>query len=117
SYPGVSYATPISNADGSLRGVLGIGFNAYALCDFLKAVDEQVIGYAFLVEQRANGERRLIAHPDRTAILHEDTREGQALHAELRELKDVPDPRVVAMVENIPPSLDPKEQRELVLRR
>ncbi len=107
SYPGLSHATPISEADGSLRGVLGIIFNAYALCDFLKELDDASLGYAFLVEVRSDGERKLIGHPDRKIVLRDDTVPGQALHAELIALKDVADPLVPALVGRIPDSVDP----------
>ncbi len=107
SYPGLSHATPIYNPDKSLRGVLGIGFNAYALCDFLEKLDVSTLGYAFLIELRRDGERKLIAHPKRAAILREDTVPGQALHAELMDLKDVADPLVPALVNRIPDTVDP----------
>ena len=114
SYPGVSYATPINNADGSLRGVLGIGFNTYALCDFLKELDVGALGYAFLLELRANGERKLIAHPNRDLILRDDTKQGQSLHVELRDLQEVQDTRVPALVEHVPASADPAKLQTLV---
>jgi adenylate cyclase len=104
SYPGVAYGMPLYNADGSLRGVVGIGFNTYALCDFLKELDDATLGYAFLIEVRADGERKLIAHPNKNAILRDDTVQGQALHAELMPLKDVPDPVVPVLVNLIPKS-------------
>ena len=61
--PGVSCTTPIFDDDGSLRGVLTSSFDVIALCNFLKDLKVGSHGFAFVVELRGNGERRVIAHP------------------------------------------------------
>jgi hypothetical protein len=62
--PGVTYATPRFNPDGRLLGVLNADFDLAALAHFLAEVKAEIPGYAFVVERRADGTRRLIAHPD-----------------------------------------------------
>jgi hypothetical protein len=62
--PGASCATPLHHADGSLLGVVGASFDLYELCRHLKDLQVGQTGYAFLVEFRADGSRRVIAHPN-----------------------------------------------------
>jgi adenylate cyclase len=113
SYPGVSYATPIFNADGKLLGVMGVGFNSFALCDFLKDLEVGKSGYAFVVEQRTDGNLQLIAHPDRTTILDEETNLGPGLHSALVELSQVRDPRVPEFMRQVPKDLDTTKLKHL----
>jgi adenylate cyclase len=61
--PGVSYATPISLPDGSLLGVLTADFDMRAVSHFLSSLRILEHGVAFVVEYRADGTRRVIAHP------------------------------------------------------
>ncbi len=61
--PGVTRATPILR-DGKLLGVLSADFDLFALSEFLGKLQIGEHGMAFLVELRADGSRRVIAHPD-----------------------------------------------------
>ncbi len=106
SYPGLSYATPIARPDGSPVGVLGISFNVYQLCDFLDRVDVSKGGYAFLVELQRDGDRKLIAHPDRRVVLNEATNPGELTHSELIEVEDVRDRRVAVFMKDVPTKPD-----------
>src|SRR6185503_13979939 len=62
--PGVTYAAPLHDHTGRLVGVVNADFDLAALCHFLDEVKQEIPGYAFVVERRADGSRRLIAHPD-----------------------------------------------------
>jgi adenylate cyclase len=61
--PGVTRATPIYQPDGALLGVLSADFDLFALSEFLGELQLSANGFAFLVEFRADGTRRVIAHP------------------------------------------------------
>ena len=76
--PGVTYATPRFDADGRLLGVLNADFDLAALAHFLAEVKAEIPGYAFVVERRTDGARRLIAHPD-PALLPQSATETNAL--------------------------------------
>ncbi len=62
--PGVTFASPLYDANGKLLGVLNSDFDLAALCRFLGEVRKGMAGYAFVVERRSDGALRLIAHPD-----------------------------------------------------
>jgi adenylate cyclase len=61
--PGVTRATPVLR-DGTLLGVLSADFDLFALSELLGTLKIAEHGMAFLVELRADGSRRVIAHPD-----------------------------------------------------
>jgi adenylate cyclase len=62
--PGITCATPLYRADGSLLGVLSADFTLESLNAFTRTIIIQKTGYAFIVEQRSDGARRVIAHPE-----------------------------------------------------
>jgi adenylate cyclase len=105
--PGVSCATPLHAADGSLRGVLTSSFDLSELCDFLKGLPVGTNGYAFLVEFRADGTRRVVAHPDKSVLLRAAGPGGN-----LRELvppDELADRRVAAFLSHLPPGVHPSD--------
>src|SRR5262249_16381011 len=53
--PGVSCATPVRGKDGALVGVLTSTFGLYEICDYLKELHIGQHGFAFVVENRADG--------------------------------------------------------------
>jgi adenylate cyclase len=61
---GVTYAEPVYAKDGALRGVLAADFDLKGLCAFLQTLHVGERGFAFVIERRADGSERLIAHPD-----------------------------------------------------
>jgi adenylate cyclase len=82
--PGVTLATPFYGSDGKLVGVLNADFDLAALCKFLDAVRQGMAGYAFVVERRRDGGRKLIAHPDPN-VLPAETNSGPNALTELRD--------------------------------
>lgn len=99
--PGITCAAPLSGAGGSLVGVLTADFDVHALCKFLKEIRIGQTGFAFILEIRADGSRRVVAHPD-PGILTRVVRKGGRSKRELVSAKEVDDPRVRAFVRHLP---------------
>ncbi len=72
--PGVSYVVPLYATGASLVGVLDVDFDLFDLSRFLGAIGRQSEGYCFIVEERRDGRRVLVAHPDPSQILDARTR-------------------------------------------
>jgi adenylate cyclase len=107
SYPGVSYASPLYK-DGKLVGVLGIDFDVYVLCRYLAGLDVSQNGYAFVVEQRRDGSRQLIAHPRQEILLRQTAGPGGEQLTELVPLSGLKDRLVVEFLEQVPAQIDPE---------
>ncbi len=67
--PGLTRATPIYDASDRLIGVLDADFTLDALSRFLAELHVGARGFAFVVELRSDGERRVIAHPDPAVLV------------------------------------------------
>ena len=93
---GVTCATPVYDNAGQLQGVWGVDLDTLSLCDYLAAVNPEVPGYPFIVEEDADGARRVIAHPDRAMVIDEKT--GMLLH----DVGDIRDEAVKAFLRQIP---------------
>ena len=61
---GVTYAEPVYGKSGALSGVISADFDLKGLCAFLETLHVGRHGFAFVVERRADGSQRLIAHPE-----------------------------------------------------
>jgi adenylate cyclase len=61
---GVSYAAPFHGPEGELRGVTTVDFDIVAISSFLAANPVGKGGFAFIIETPAQGEPRVIAHPN-----------------------------------------------------
>lgn len=97
--PGVTYGSPVRTDDDSLVGVLHADFDLFALCRFLDGLRSEVPGFAFVVELRADGSRRAIAHPDPTTLLTRTTGpDGKETHALAQSAEQTGDPRVRAFL-------------------
>jgi adenylate cyclase len=107
--PGVSCATPFHAADGSLRGVLTSSFDLAELCGFLKDLPVGKGGYAFVVEFRADGTRRVIAHPDPAVLLRPVPNASEEGVRELTPPDQLADRRVAAFLARLPAGLVPAE--------
>ncbi len=59
---GLTYARPVMRGE-KLAAVLGTDFDLRSLCEFFRGLKVGDAGYAFVVEQRRDGERHVIAHP------------------------------------------------------
>jgi len=60
---GVTFATPVYRLDGALLAVLSADFDLKAIRAFLQTLHIGRTGFAFVVEQRSDGSRRVIADP------------------------------------------------------
>jgi adenylate cyclase len=61
--PGITRAIPVRGEGGALLGVLSVDFDLFALSDFLRTLKLSEHGLAYVVELRADGAERVIAHP------------------------------------------------------
>jgi adenylate cyclase len=111
--PGMTYALPVHGPDGALVGVLGVDFDVYGLCRFLKALEVSPNGYAFLVEQHADGSRNLIAHPDRDVLVRGALRSAEKRRGALAPLDDLTDRRVPAFMAQVPAGVDPSGVKDV----
>jgi hypothetical protein len=109
TYPGVTCAAPVRRADGTLLGVIGLDLDVFALCRFLKGLTISTNGFAFVVEQRPDGTRKLIAHPDQKVLLHEvGATKGGGRRRELVDIEALRDRRVPAFMRQVPADVDPE---------
>ncbi len=113
--PGVTRAAPVYDEDGELLGVVSADFELLAISRYLERLDVGASGYAFLIEYRQDGTRRVIAHPRPELIVpggaEEPTRADEIQDAAARALADKT-PRASGAVprdEVIPLELDADE--------
>ncbi len=93
---GVTHALPFRRAGGDLEGVVMADFDLDDLCHFLKRLRVGNSGFAFLVESRSDGDRRVIAHPRPEILLTP----GPA--RDLSPVEQLPDRRVGAFLARLP---------------
>ncbi|MCX6897765.1 MAG: hypothetical protein NT105_03615 [Verrucomicrobia bacterium] len=93
---GVTCATPVYDDAGQLQGVWGVDLDTLSLCDYLAVVNPEVPGYPFIVEEKTDGTRRVIAHPDRNMVI--DARTGMLF----RDANEIHDEAVKAFLRQIP---------------
>jgi adenylate cyclase len=105
--PGVTCATPVHRKDGSLRGVLDASFDLTVLCHFLRETPVGQAGYAFVVEFRANGDRRVIAHPNADLLLQATGRHGEETVHELVPIGSLADGRARSFLNQLPSDITP----------
>ncbi len=111
--PGITCATPILAKDGSLIGVLGSSFDVIKLSTYLRTLKVGSTGFAFVVECRKDGSRRLIAHKDPKILVRpgKQEREDGTRPLELVPIDELADRRVPAFLRELPPDLDPARLR------
>jgi adenylate cyclase len=102
--PGVTYGTPLYYDDGSLQGALTASFDLDGLCRYLRALPVGQSGYAFVAELRADGSRRVIAHPNPDLLLHVCREECGVPIRELVPTEQLADGRVQAFLHQLPPT-------------
>jgi adenylate cyclase len=112
--PGVTNVTPIHNEDGSLAGVMTASFDLHAVCDFLKTLPLGRTGYAFAVELRAAGCRRVIAHPSPEILFRARTSADGDASREFTPLEALADQNVSALLAQVPPNLAPSDLAGMV---
>ncbi len=72
--PGLSYAVPLYTSETNLVGVLDVDFDLFDLSSFLAKLARNSDGYCFIVEERRDGNRVVVAHPEPGRILDPRTR-------------------------------------------
>ncbi len=103
--PGVTYAAPVYRADHSLEAVLSADFDLAGLCRFLDGLRVGDGGFAFLVELRPGGGRRVIAHP-RPDLLLAPSPDGGEGGRGLVPAEELADERVRAFLGRLPAPAD-----------
>ncbi|MCX6907187.1 MAG: HAMP domain-containing protein, partial [Verrucomicrobia bacterium] len=93
---GVTCATPVYDAAARLQGVWGVDLDTLSLCDYLAAINSEVPGYPFIVEEETDGTRRVIAHPDRSMVM--DAKTGMLFH----DANEIRDEAVKAFLRQVP---------------
>jgi adenylate cyclase len=117
--PGITCATPIVASDGTFQGVLGAGFDVIGLSMYLRSLTVGSNGYAFVVECRDDGTRRVVAHKEPKLLIRKaKPRPGNQVTAiektatlELVPTQELADPRVPAFLAQIPGGLVPSKIR------
>jgi adenylate cyclase len=107
--PGITFTTPILAGDGSLVGALGATFDVVKLSTFLRGLKVGSTGFAFVVECRQDGSRRVIAHKDPKILVRPTTavRADAPRGLELVPAEEMADRRVAAFLREVPPGLEP----------
>ncbi len=113
--PGITCATPILADDGSLIGVLGASFDVLGLSTYLRSLEIGTNGYAFVVECRTDGSRRVVAHKDSKILVRKTTAPtstglstlGASKSLELVPTESLTDHRVAAFLNQVPAGLVP----------
>lgn len=101
--PGVTYGAPIRTADGSIVAVTHADFALQALCRFLDELRNEAPGFAFVVELRADGSQRAIAHPDPETLLHRTVApDGRAVTTLAESIDQMGDPRARSFMALLP---------------
>ena len=60
---GLTYTAPVRDTNGQFIGAFGVDLETDVLISFLKTLDDNVPGYAFVVQAQRDGRRRVVAHP------------------------------------------------------
>jgi adenylate cyclase len=107
--PGLSCVTPIYRRDGSLQAVFSATFDLEALCLFLQSLHASRRGYAFVIEFRADGSRRVIAHPDAEILVRDVRQTGRRDIADLAPAEAIDDPHVAAFLDQLPAGFHPSD--------
>jgi adenylate cyclase len=111
--PGVSCVTPVFK-DGKWLGAMTSSIGLYEICAFLKLLRVGETGFAFVVEYRSDGTRRVVAHPNRDILLRVVKKEGEKELSELVPPDQLPDARVRAFLDQLPDRWSRAESSELV---
>jgi adenylate cyclase len=95
---GVTHAVPFYRADGTLEAVLSADFDLQTLSHFLRGLRVGREGFAFVVELREDGSRRVIAHPQPDILVSPDH--------DLVPVDELADGRVQAFLSQLPTGSD-----------
>ncbi|WP_187429831.1 Adaptive-response sensory-kinase SasA [Roseobacter fucihabitans] len=81
--PGITAASPVFNASGDIRGIVGVDIGIHAISEFLSRLQIGESGKALILNQ--NGD--VIAHPDKTLIRKENP-DGTFRFVNIGEIED-----------------------------
>src|SRR5207244_12112857 len=103
----------VYHEDDSLLGVVSASFSLDELCKFLSKLEVGQTGIAFVVEFRADGSRRVIAHPNRQLLLRSVQKDGKIDRQELVAPHELADERVQIFLQQLPADLVPAKLTEM----
>ncbi len=98
-FPGITYAAPIYDKDGKLRGVTTIDFNITTISEFLAKNRVGQAGFAFIIEKPVDGEPHVIAFPKPEILTHAVTDSRGRTQYEFVPTRNLSDDRVVSFME------------------
>ncbi len=109
--PGITCASPILADDGSLVGVLGASFDVVSLGNYLRELKIGSTGFAFVVERRSDGSRRVIAHKDPKILLRPGKTAGPegARTMDFVPVAELADGRVSTFLDLVPEGVIPSK--------
>lgn len=97
---GLTYTAPVWDAAENFAGAVGVDLETGVLNAFLRKLDSDMPGYAFITEETTAGRLRVVAHP---APLPSSQTATNVLALSVRQFYD---PVVVSMFENLPDSYE-----------
>ena len=100
--PGVSCVTPVLDREGNWVGAATSSVGLDEICKFLSTLRVGTNGFAFVVEYRGDGTRRVVAHPDKDILLRVVKSDGEKEVSELVPPDKLSDARVRAFLEHLP---------------
>jgi len=109
--PGLSRTAPIHDSEGRMLGVLTADFDLRALSSYLSRLEVGQGGLAVVVEQRSDGSRKVIGHPDAALLTRPIDPTGVKPGAELIPAEEIADARVRALLRQLPPVGVPLPER------
>jgi adenylate cyclase len=99
--PGVTYAAPFHDREGTLLGIVTVNFDISAISHFLDANPVGREGFAFIVEKTAGGELRVIAHPNPEILTRATKDERGRTQYEFVPFGNLSDERVVRFMDRL----------------
>jgi adenylate cyclase len=97
---GITYTAPVWDAVGDFAGAVGVDLETGVLNSFLRKLDSEMAGFAFVMEATPAGQLRVVAHPDPPPAAQ------SATNPLALGVKEFFDPVVVAMFTNLPDSFE-----------
>ncbi|MGC9976183.1 MAG: adenylate/guanylate cyclase domain-containing protein, partial [Syntrophales bacterium] len=100
-FPGITYAAPFYDKDGKLLGVTTVDFNITTISEFLAKNKVGKAGFAFIIENPADGEPHVIAFPKPETLTHAVTDSRGRIQYEFVPTKNLSDDRAVRFMEKL----------------
>ena len=97
---GLTYAAPVWNVAGDFAGAVGVDLETGVLNSFLRRLDAEMPGFAFIMEETPDGRLRVVAYPEPQPVAQ------AATNLLALGVKEFYDPVVVAMFDFLPNSFE-----------